>query len=67
MSGRGTAVGTGVGLGEGDGVGEGEAFWAGAPEAKHRSSRLTASNGARGASVVIGLRAFNDVVVAFHV
>jgi hypothetical protein len=53
MSGKGTAVGAAVGVAEGDGVGEGDAFCACAPEAKHRNSRLPASNAARGASVII--------------
>ena len=53
MSGKGTAAGAAVGEGEGDGVGEGDAFCACAPEAKHRNSRLPASNAARGASVII--------------
>ena len=53
MSGKGTAVGAAVGVAEGDGVGKGDAFCACAPEAKHRNSRLPASNAARGASVII--------------
>ena len=46
-------MGAAVGVAEGDGVGEGDVFCACAPEAKHRNSRLAASNAARGASVII--------------
>jgi hypothetical protein len=53
MSGKGTAVDAAVGVAEGEGVGEGDASCACAPEAKHRNSRLPASNAARGASVII--------------
>jgi len=52
MSGKGTAVGAAGGEGEGDAVGEGDVFWACAPKAKHRNSRLAASDATRGASVI---------------
>ena len=53
MSGRGTAVGAAVAVGEGDGVGDDDAFCPRASNAKHSNSKLTAHNGARGASVII--------------
>ena len=53
MSGRGTAVGAAVGVAEGEGIGEGDASCACALEAKHRSSKIAASNVARSASVII--------------
>jgi hypothetical protein len=53
MSGKGTAVGAGVGVAEGDGVGEADAFCACAPQAKHRNSKIPATNAARDADVII--------------
>ena len=53
MSGKGTAVGAAVGVAEGNGVGEGDVLCACEPEAKHRNSRLPASNAARGVCVII--------------
>ena len=57
MSGKGTAVDAAVGVaagdGVGEGVGEGDAACACALKAKHRNSRIPASNAARSASVII--------------
>jgi hypothetical protein len=53
ISGNGTAVGAGAAVGEGDGLTEGDGFCACAANANHATSRLTAADALRIASLFI--------------